>query len=179
MINAPIWDNSYVTQSANTTATRLPEWFIGGPWHGRDKLADRPQQEFSDALIGHHLPVGAWAALDDPASVPQPVRFEYRRKTFAIGSTALTLWVAADLPESDASDKFAEILLAPHRIAPNVRIAGEVVRQAQMQPPSTGDKPYASVEGDLLRINKDNGTVMYRLISYIEDEDVYLAESPD
>ncbi len=62
---------------------------------------------------------------------------------------------------------------------PRVKIVGDLVREAKSARPGLDDRPLAQVDGDLFRINADNRTVVYRLVSYLENEDVYLAEWPD
>ena len=65
------------------------------------------------------------------------------------------------------------------RADPRVKIVGDIVREAKTARPGLDRPPFAEVDGDLFRINADNRTVVYRLVEYIESEDVYLAEWPD
>jgi hypothetical protein len=88
--------------NATELRTRNPEWFIGGPLHGQDKLAH-------PALGGvnyTHLSTGP----DSPDT-------HYAMRRFAIGRTMLTLWVYNDVDEPEAGALLAEIMLAPHQVA--------------------------------------------------------------
>lgn len=64
------------------------------------------------------------------------------------------------------------------RADPRVTIVGDVVRKAQSAPSRLHGPPYMEMDGDLLRINGDNRTVVYRLVEYHKDKDVFLAEWP-
>lgn len=65
------------------------------------------------------------------------------------------------------------------RADPRVKIVGDLVREAQTRPSRFNGSPYLEQDGDLLRINGDNRKVVYRLVAYLKDEDMYLAEWPD
>ena len=80
---------------------------------------------------------------------------------------------------SGCESRFLEPRLLVKRADPRVKIVGDLVREAQTARPGLDDRPLAQVDGDLFRINADNRTVVYRLVEYLEDEDVYLAEWPD
>lgn len=85
--------------------TRVPEWFIGGPLHGKDRLIEVPDVQ--------HNVIAAVDYTEAPGRAPE--QRTYVRKNFAIGRTTLTIWIVAGMDEFDAGDRLAEILLAPHR----------------------------------------------------------------
>lgn len=88
--------------------TRVPEWFIGGPWHGRDKLTHPSVRNVPGFVISY-----------DPAEPESQDRL-YEAKRFAIGETVLTIWVYEDLDELTAATRLAEVLLAPHKVPAGV-----------------------------------------------------------
>lgn len=108
--------------------SRYPEWFIGGPWHGKDKLTECPN------LPG---PIRVAVEPDIQWGGPSPVahvtfdEITYVRQTFIMGREhSLTVWVPeSDLPviTSDASsaalsatsyrrilDQLMDLIMKPH-----------------------------------------------------------------
>lgn len=85
--------------------TRAPEWFIGGPLHGEDKLVHFPRVE-------HVVEFPEFSSDGDTVT-----KCQYAARRYAIGRTMLTLWVLAELDGLDAGSLFADILLAPHMVA--------------------------------------------------------------
>ncbi|NEA21596.1 hypothetical protein [Actinomadura bangladeshensis] len=92
----------------------IPQWFIGGPWHGKDRRTECPSTRRDTIAVP--TPASASpvmpAADDDRAA---PAETVYARRRFAIGRTVLTFWADAAMHEADVGDRLAEILLAPHR----------------------------------------------------------------
>lgn len=80
---------------------------------------------------------------------------------------------------SGCENSLLEPRLLVKRADPRVKIVGNLIREAKTTRPGLDDRPLAQVDGDLFRINAHNRTVVYRLVEYLEGEDVYLAEWPD
>ena len=87
----------------------VPEWFIGGPLHGDNKLTTCPDNGSHEVRTVQYNHGGQ---LDDS---PVHTEYSYRRTRFALGRTTLTLWVLYGMEHLDVGDRLAEILLAPHR----------------------------------------------------------------
>lgn len=110
--------------ASSAQATRLPEWFIGGPWHGRDRVTDYPGPDINGVIRVR------WAAPADAASyatTPQPTmpvpsepkECRYERRQVILIYTLVVVWVEASWPslsERDICRALMEILLAPHRV---------------------------------------------------------------
>lgn len=94
--------------------TRVPEWFIGGPLHGKDRLTECPYARTAEIRYPHFEHFDAADPFNERATVTE---YTYRRTTFAIGRTELTIWVLYGMDRGDAADRLAEILLAPHLAA--------------------------------------------------------------
>ncbi len=90
---------------------RLPEWFIGGPLHGEDKLTRFPRVTTHEIRYPHFEDFDAADPFNERATVTE---YCYGRTKFAIGRTELTIWVLYGMDRLDAGDRLAEILLAPH-----------------------------------------------------------------
>ncbi|MFC9973560.1 hypothetical protein ACFVH6_21965 [Spirillospora sp. NPDC127200] len=69
-------------------------------------------------------------------------------------------------------------LLIP-KADPRVKIPRNVVEQLRHASRRVDGRPYAEVDGDLIHINGDDRTVVYRLVGETADGDAYLAEWPD
>lgn len=105
-----------------STESRLPEWFVGGPWHGRDKLAGRLRE------VSYGWVIARWIAPEDvkahltsfdpdvESTLPAPRECRYEVKKFAMFGTVLRLWVDSSLSEQDMGVLLVELLLAPHRV---------------------------------------------------------------
>lgn len=108
-----------MTSTADATATRIPEWFIGGPWHGRDRITDCPTPDVGGRIIAQQVPTAKLheAPMTDEDLYPsEPERFHYVCRRLRFGSTMLTVWVDETMPDLTAQDHLAAILLAPHRV---------------------------------------------------------------
>ena len=95
-----------------------PEWFIGGPYHGMDKLTVAPNVpdygEVRYDITGwlcDLYPNYSYADLGGYYST-------YTRHVFDIGAVSVPLW--ADMrvtTKTEVASKLAEIMLAPHATA--------------------------------------------------------------
>lgn len=99
--------------------TRYPEWLVGGPWNGDDKVTrlgpgDSSRGVVAQVAVDLHAPPGPGELYEHRG--PKIARIVYERKPFAIGETVLTVWVAKGVGDLEAATLLAEILLAPHRI---------------------------------------------------------------
>lgn len=65
------------------------------------------------------------------------------------------------------------------RADPRVKITGEFINEALAKPCRVHGAPYVELDGDLLRINGDNRTVVYRLVCHDTSTDLYYGEWPD
>lgn len=66
------------------------------------------------------------------------------------------------------------------RADPKIWVSAEFLAEVECGTPAREDgRPYAEIDGDLLRINADNRTVVYRLGEHHLAMDVYEAEWPD
>jgi hypothetical protein len=96
-------------------ATRLPEWFIGGPMHGTDKVA----KFGNDTAAVFYVMQPAEPVAFEPVAFDRQVedRIAYVRQRTGFGSAPLlTIWVADGVDQQEISILFAELLLAPHAI---------------------------------------------------------------
>jgi hypothetical protein len=57
---------------------------------------------------------------------------------------------------------------------PVIRASKQIIDYAR-----TGDAPWTSMDGDLLRIKAENRTVIYRIGEYLPEIGCYAAEWPD
>lgn len=70
--------------------------------------------------------------------------------------------------------------LVIERADPKIWVSCEFLAEIEAGMPTRADgRPYAELDGDLLRINADNRTVVYRLGEHHFELDVYEAEWPD
>lgn len=94
----------------------IPQWFVGGPWHGKDRRTECPSIRRDTIAAPAPAPVSPIAPTtgDDR---PVPAQTLYARRGFAIGRTVLTFWADAAMQDVEIGDRLAEILLAPHRDA--------------------------------------------------------------
>lgn len=66
------------------------------------------------------------------------------------------------------------------RADPKIWVSAEFLAEVECGTPTrAGGRPYAEIDGDLIRINADNRTVVYRLGEHHFELDVYEAEWPD
>jgi hypothetical protein len=94
-----------------------PEWFVGGPWHGRDKLVEHPNVQ-SAVRVCYATPqtldiLGFQSDLEAPM-MPSFQEYTYYPKRASIFGELLTVWVG----ESDANiwlEKLGQLILKPHR----------------------------------------------------------------
>ena len=96
-------------------STRLPEWFIGGPWHGMDKLA-HPVTRNMAPDNWYVLTYDLSAILEEDPTSSARRGTTYNKQTYMIGEAAFTIWIANNLDLRAATTMLAEILLAPHWI---------------------------------------------------------------
>lgn len=114
---------------------RYPEWFIGGPWHGRDKLKECPHLQ-SIVRVASVVPsrldvrelLSRGDELPDTTVVTNPITEEYvysPRRVDVFGE-GITVWVGDnESPRLDERGQLPEwvqmlgqLLLSPHRLTP-------------------------------------------------------------
>lgn len=86
---------------------RLPEWFVGGPYHGEDKIAKFGPRETRVVLAPSS---GNWWEED------RPEVFKYERRRFYFGPDSATIVVWVWDGEIRPWKLLSQILLAPHMI---------------------------------------------------------------
>jgi hypothetical protein len=105
--------------------SRLPEWFIGGPLHGKDKLTMYPNEPGPIHIVRPVVQRNPAEILFYDAPVTSATleveRITYYPKTFMIFDMMLVCWVPEssafgpfDLPDSETSTLLRELILAPH-----------------------------------------------------------------
>ena len=93
----------------------IPEWFIGGPLHGKDRRTEVPGHRRDLFAVPEAIIVRPDHDAPLPDDQPTPARQRvYARRTFAIGRTVLVIWTVDGMQDHDIGDQLAEILLAPH-----------------------------------------------------------------
>jgi hypothetical protein len=77
----------------------IPEWFVGGPLHGKDRLTQFPgRQQFAYTY-----------------SVNDRDKWRYSRQRFTIGARIIVMWVDMNRTSREmAATMLADLLLAPH-----------------------------------------------------------------
>lgn len=84
-----------------------PEWFIGGPLHGKDRRNIFPRDQFGPFQVPESI-------NDALADNYQETRFWYHRQRFTIGNRVIVFWWGYDTSQEVAASMLADLLLAPH-----------------------------------------------------------------
>lgn len=112
---------------------RYPEWFIGGPWHGKDKLRECPHLQ-SMVRVASVVPrfldlrdtdlVTAMRELPPIDTLEEEYVYTPRRAD--VFGESVTVWVGdnenpsayTDGRPSDWVQMFGQLIMAPHRLTP-------------------------------------------------------------
>lgn len=91
----------------------IPEWFIAGPLHGKDRLTEFPGRM---QLAYRVLEPKTVHATDHPGFLDyDPQEWVYTRQRFTIGARIIIMWVDLSRTSREyAATLLADVLLAPH-----------------------------------------------------------------
>lgn len=103
---------------------KYPEWFIGGPWHGEDKLNKAPN--ISDRIRVTVLrPIDVTEFLSPISTMPEPLHdeFTYVPRHAQVFGEMITVWVGesdasllASRHDTDVTRLLGQLIMSPHRI---------------------------------------------------------------
>lgn len=95
---------------------RYPEWFIGGPLHGRDKTEHSPTvPEYDRVRHVETLPSEVMADWPNQSGLWTETEWLYRRVTFVFGSVDVPFWTDERLmARSEIESRLGELIMAPH-----------------------------------------------------------------
>lgn len=91
--------------------TKYPEWFIGGPLHGEDKLVRFPDAYGMVLWIEY-----AHSWTHDHEFIISKLKWQYQRRTFCMGSVVIRIWVDEYLSELEATTLLGELIMKPHEV---------------------------------------------------------------
>lgn len=141
-------------QDAGDVVSRLPEWFVGGPWHGRDKLVVCPNlQDMIRVVQQPEMRVSVFSADVRVSATPETDYFTYVRSRISLFGYIITVWVGQDdarrlnglgnsVREHELSRLVGGLLLAPHKIEDGAGLppnGGEYARAMERESRSYSD----------------------------------------
>jgi len=89
--------------------SKYPEWFIGGPLHGKNK------SEYSHCPDWHVINADS---IDAGPGIPtQVATWRYRRDTFRLGTVIVPFWTDKRMiAHEQIASLLGEIIMAPHAL---------------------------------------------------------------
>lgn len=101
--------------------SRFPEWFVGGPWHGKDKLEACPNLQGS-VMVAVPEPLDYNPRMITMIPTMEDMRINrvvYVPKRFSFFGEILTAWVMDDhdfISDHETGRLLGELIMAPHKI---------------------------------------------------------------
>lgn len=153
---------------------QYPEWFIGGPWHGRDKLKECPHlQTMIRVASTPSLNVAEILGATEPSFEMPPIdQYIYVPKFVDVFGERLTVWIGEGEGSELRRDRypdwvlmFGQMLMFPHR-------NDESRTPADVQPVTRNHALRWEVENE---VRRDVEREFRNRVQYLERENVRLA----